>query len=283
MNFEYEEQILSQFTLDSSRLNQFAIKHHDSFVSASPFPNVIIDDFFPQETLQLLCEGFKTERTSSDVLFKNGYAGTGKRQIAPDQCLPLVRYIFYQFNSSLFLEFLEKLTGINSLIGDPYFEGGGLHEISKDGRLGVHTDFLLNRRLNLLRRLNVIIYLNHSWSTDYGGNLELWDKEMKHPVKLIQPTLNRCVIFETNTTSYHGHPEPLKTPGGITRKSLALYYYNASDKIIHEHPSFGTNFVPRPEDPLAVKIQTTKIKIANKLRDYVPPVLARQIFRGYRD
>ena len=31
-----------------------------------------------------------------------------------------------QFNSEVFVEFLEALTGIQGLIPDPYFEGGGL-------------------------------------------------------------------------------------------------------------------------------------------------------------
>ena len=41
----------------------------------------------------------------------------------------------------------------------------------------------------------------------------------------MRPTFNRCVIFETNEISFHGHPKPLKTPKEINRKSIATYYY----------------------------------------------------------
>ena len=36
---------------------------------------------------------------------------------------------------------------------------------------------------------------------------------------------NKLVIFNTTDFSFHGHPEPLKCPDNVTRKSLALYYY----------------------------------------------------------
>jgi hypothetical protein len=30
--------------------------------------------------------------------------------------------------------------------------------------------------------------------------------------------------------SFHGHPEPMKLPKGVVRKSLALYYYTKPTK-----------------------------------------------------
>ena len=53
--------------------------------------------------------------------------------------------IFINFlNSEYFLNFLQKLTGIKEiLLNDPYFLGGGLHEIKNGGFLKVHSDFLL--------------------------------------------------------------------------------------------------------------------------------------------
>ena len=49
--------------------------------------------------------------------------------------------MLYQFNSAPFLRFLERLTGIDQLIPDPYFIGGGLHQIVPGGKLGIHADF----------------------------------------------------------------------------------------------------------------------------------------------
>ena len=37
--------------------------------------------------------------------------------------------------------------------------------------------------MNLDRRINVLIYLNHEWEEKFGGSLELWDNEIKKMCK----------------------------------------------------------------------------------------------------
>ena len=70
---------------------------------------------------------------------------------------------------------------------------------------------------------------------------------MSRCVRRILPVFNRCVIFNTNDVSYHGHPDPLECPAEMTRKSIAIYYYTvgrpADDERDHgtiwrERPSF---------------------------------------------
>ena len=92
----------------------------------------------------------------------------------------------------------------------------------------------------LKRRINVLIYLNKGWKPEYNGELELWSGDMQERVVSIAPTFNRCVIFNTSTNSYHGHPVPLATPEGVTRKSIALYYYTSDESIFDQqsrHPT----------------------------------------------
>src|SRR3546814_6396188 len=110
--------------------------------------------------------------------------------------------MFYAFNSRPFLAFLEALTGIERLIPDPYFEGGGFHEIGRGGYLNVHADFNLNKRLNLRRRLNVLIYLNKDWEPAFGGDLELWDAGMKHRVRAVRSEEHTSELQSLMRTSY---------------------------------------------------------------------------------
>src|SRR5205823_3364605 len=110
-----------------------------------------------------------------------------------------------------------------NLLQDQALNGAGYHQIEDGGYLGVHVDF--NKLDDLDRRLNLIVYMNPAWKEEYGGYLELWDMATKARIANIAPILNRCVLFETNEVSYHGHPVPLKT-GGMTRKSLSIYYYS---------------------------------------------------------
>lgn len=67
------------------------------------------------------------------------------------------RFLLYQLNSSMFVRFLEKLTGISGIIPDPHFQGGGLHQIEKGGFLKMHVDFNKHKDLGLDRRLNLLI------------------------------------------------------------------------------------------------------------------------------
>ena len=222
-----------------------------------------------------MSEHFPKERLKSDVVFDVGYAGHHKRQILPLDCDDFCRRAFDFFNAQPFLEFLEGLSGIDGLVPDPYFVGGGFHEIGRGGKLGIHADFRINNKLHLRRRMNVIIYLNQEWREEYNGSLELWSRDMKHAVQRIAPLWNRCVVFNTDADSWHGHPDPLMTPEGVLRRSLALYYYTASSAIYEEAPNRSTMYVARPGDDVAVRREARGLRMEQHLAGWVPPELLR--------
>ena len=103
----------------------------------------------------------------------------------------------------------------------------GLHQSVAGAFLNVHVDYNYHPKTKYHRRLNVLVYMNKDWKDKYEGHLELWDTTdgKRERISRIAPEFNRCVIFETNEISYHGHPKALKTPPDVNRKSLATYYY----------------------------------------------------------
>ena len=216
---------------------------------------------------------------SGDKHFESGYQGLHKRQVFPGDCERPHRELFGLFNSAPVLQFLEGMTTVTGLLPDPYFDGGGFHEISPGGKLGIHADFRVNERLHLQRRLNLLVYLNKDWRPEWGGELELWDREMKAKVKGVSPVFNRCVVFSTDATSYHGHPDALACPPGVTRKSMALYYYTASQRVYEEVPASSTAYRARPTDGADVQAQARRLQLSNQLKDWLPPVLFRAIRR----
>lgn len=236
------------FHLDIEHARQRGHALSAAYAGAEPFPHVVIDHFLPAPILERLIVEFPQASMSGERVYDRGYRGHHKRQIDPNACSAYVRSVFAFLNSAPMLQFLERLTGMGGLISDPYFNGGGLHETGAGGLLGVHTDFRINKMLHLQRRLNAIIYLNKEWKAEYGGDLELWDCDMQRCVKKVAPVFNRCVIFNTDAHSNHGHPAPLTTPPGIARRSLALYYYTASMAIYDEIASHRTAYKPRPGD-----------------------------------
>src|SRR4029453_147484 len=184
---------------------------HDDYVGADPYPHIVLDSILPDGLTQKILQNFPVDTLASDKVFNINYGGHFKRQIAPESCNAFVRELFHFFNSQPMLAFLEGLSGIQGLLSDPYYEGGGFHEISAGGLLGIHADFRIHQRLHLQRRLNLLIYLNENWQDEWNGRLELWDRRMQGCVKAIAPISNRCVVFNTDADSYHGHPDPLAT------------------------------------------------------------------------
>jgi 2OG-Fe(II) oxygenase superfamily len=249
---------------------------------AEPFPHIVIDDFLPQAFIDKILNNFPVEKLDNDVIFEIGYAGLHKRQVNPANCNGFIREVFGFFNSATVVQFLESLTTIPSLIPDPHFVGGGFHETSKGGKLGIHADFRINEALHLNRRINVIIYLNKEWKDEWGGKLELWDTKMKNVVHSIAPIYNRCVIFNTDADSFHGHPDPLLTPDNMTRKSLALYYYTASKRIYEDTVSHDTMYKARPSDDAETRKLVRSSTLDNYLKDMIPPFLFR-VYRKVKD
>lgn len=156
----------------------------------------------------------------------------------------IFKEVFNEFNSKEFLNYISKITGIENLKGDPDFFGGGLHTSTNGAFLDVHVDFNIHPKTKYHRRMNIILYMNKDWKIEYNGYLELWDMNKNIQIEYIAPIFNRCVIFETNEVSFHGHPKKLNTPEGISRKSLALYYYTDDRpevEIASEHNTIYVN------------------------------------------
>ena len=138
----------------------------------------------------------------------------------------------------------------------------------------MHADFNHHKPMNLERRVNVLIYLNKGWREEYGGQLELWDREMTKCVHSIVPSFNRCVIFNTTGESMHGNPEPVNHPDGMPRRSIALYYYTATwDGMKRD---YTTQFQVRPKSADSMDWQIKFLELAN---DLAPPVLMRNFRR----
>jgi hypothetical protein len=210
--------------LPLSRMKELGEKSSGVYPKAKPFPHIVFDDFFSPLLLDYILDEFPAPGQFAWREFNNRYE---VKLFAFDDADfgPITRLLLYHLNSRTFLGFLSQMTGIANLIPDPNFDGGGMHQIVRGGKLGIHADFNKHKHYGLDRRLNLLLYLNKNWREEYGGHLEMWDREMKACEVKLLPIFNRVVIFSTTDYTYHGHPDPLQCPEDTTRKSLALYYY----------------------------------------------------------
>ncbi len=218
-----------------------------NYLSASPFPHIVIDNFFDENILNIILEDFPKDIDKSGEDYNN----KAEKKLTLNDVTKLskttVEFINF-LNSSIFIEYLQQLTDIKeTLIPDPYLVGGGLHELRNDGFLNIHSDFNRHPKMKLDRRLNILIYLNKNWKDEYGGQLQLWDKNMEKCEQNIVPIFNRMVIFSTTDTSYHGNPVKVNHPKSISRKSIAMYYYsNGRPHSENELGDHSTIFRKRP-------------------------------------
>jgi hypothetical protein len=203
--------------------------------SSDPFSHFYVDNFFPAEFAEKVLNNFPPLDDASwelsqekDIEIK--YRSTWRSEFdIPEEIVNAVRIL----NGAEFLESLSKVMGVNKIIPDPYFTGGGLNVSSKSGLLDVHVDGNYHDATGLNRRLNVLLYLNKNWDPEWGGQFGLFDESGDKCIKKIEPIFNRLVVFETHDRSFHGFPEPLKVPDGVTRKSLILYYYTVEKRPGH--------------------------------------------------
>ena len=200
-----------------------------------PFPHISIDNFLSKKNYNYIKDSFPSP--NNKIWKKPNNRNTqgksvtvqGRHNLKELQYDQKARSVFFELNSGLFIRFLEKVTGINGLIPDPFFAESGFHQMEKDGFLNVHSDFSHHDSLGLERRVNLLFYLNEDWKKEYNGYLSLYDKKI-NKISSYAPKANRCIIFTTSNISYHGHPEPLMSPKGIFRKSIAMYYYTLPTK-----------------------------------------------------
>ena len=204
-----------------------AIKNQIKYKNSEPYPHIIFKNFFNKEFLNEVLKEFPDLGKSK---FSMKYANKNEVKFANNDKKKFkknTKLLFQYLNSKKFLKFIKKISSIKEkILADQTLSGGGLHEIKKGGVLKVHTDFGKHPTKNLDRRINVLIYLNKKWKKNYGGHLELWNKDMKKCVKRILPTFNTMVVFSTNDFTNHGHPNHLKCPKKTSRKSIATYYFS---------------------------------------------------------
>jgi hypothetical protein len=211
---------------DDPRYAQLAVASAPHYRTAPPFPNIVLDNFLPPALAHRLSEAFPGP---NDIRWVERDNENNRRRYQHDETkVPRVlREMLREMNSRQFVLFLETLTGIDNLLPDPYFIGGGVHISGRGDFLNIHADFNWHHKLQAYRRVNALLYLTDVWEAEWRGALEFWDKSMSQAEVSTLPLFNRLVVFSTGEHSNHGQREPNQCPPGISRKVLNLYYYTS--------------------------------------------------------
>ena len=211
-----------------------------SYNQSSPYPFAYFDGLFDDLVLDEINKEIDQADFEKDVRSIDGVEVKTRSNFEDNESLPPAsRRVFELINGGKFLNIVSKLTGINGLISDPYYDGGGINVIENNGTLAVHVDGTTQHRMQVCRRINAILFLNDNWDPSWNGYHEQWDfvnrdlspfdeKQEWKCVRKILPKKNRLYIFTTNDHSWHGHAGVLNVPEGVQRRSLIAYYYTNS-------------------------------------------------------
>ena len=252
-------------------LNNFDVDKLQELASNSyPFPFFYVDNFLESGFAEEIYESFPSYNDALTIGRSFNAVNEAKKvQITDEIQFPEpIKKLNLLLNSQEFLNKLSTIMGIPDIYVDPKHTGGGIHETSGGGRLDVHVDFNFNKELKLFRRINILIYFNKDWKREYGGILDLWDKDVKTCYAEIMPIFNRMACFATSEISYHG-VTPLKCDDGITRKSFAGYYYTKEPPANWDGKYHSTIFKPRPNEWMQAHINMPVEKMKIKSNSYV--------------
>jgi len=250
-----------EFVVDYKNLDLNRERFKEQFSNATPFKYLVIDNLLHSNIALEMNKEIEGEDQEISWIRHKTYNQDLYGLSEIKKYKKFTELVYKDLVSSRFMEFLRFITSDSILIPDYTLYGGGVRKAFRGGHLNLHVDFL-NHTVNkkLRRKLNLIFYLNTNWKPEYGGDLELWDPNCEYMAHKIAPLFNRCVLFETTSSSYHGFPDKLKCPEGMTRNSFAIYYYNEINKELKIETS---HYRARPQDKLTEHLF---VNASNKLQ-----------------
>jgi Rps23 Pro-64 3,4-dihydroxylase Tpa1-like proline 4-hydroxylase len=187
-----------------------------------------------------------------------------------------MRDITYAIQASPVLKMIENITGIKGQIADPSLYAGGLSAMTRGHFLGPHIDNSHDSSRTLYRTLNVLYYVSPDWSLENGGNLELWDKSVRHSATIISQ-FNRLVVMETTPTSWHSVSRVITAD---IRRCVSNYYF-ATDSPTGEDYFNVTSFSSWPDQPFHRLLAGADRRVRQLIRRFVPAGFGKKdVYRG---
>lgn len=160
--------------IDRLDLHELGEQHREAYRTASPWPHVVIDGLFDPDVVAQA----RTEELGPALQLVPRRSNRIVKAESPTPAGPTAGAILQRLLADDVCDMLTALTGIPDLVTDPTHWWGGVHVLAPGSFQAVHRDFAHDSTGELWHRVNILVYLNPGWRSEWGGELELWDTEM---------------------------------------------------------------------------------------------------------
>ncbi len=240
-------------------LNPETVKQlNEAYESGDPCKHIVLDNFLRPEVAELLYNNFP--KLSSLNVKRKSLNEKKSEDYHFERFHPVFQEVKDAITGSDYCKVMGEMTSLDDLFVTTDNTGAGVHQGGDGSYVDVHIDYNMSTKFNAWRRLNLLVYLNKDWKDEYGGALELWDKDMTECKKMILPNFNRAVVFYTDKNAPHGYRK-MSLPEEITRKSFYCYYYT---QVAEGMEYYDSTFVSRPDESF-LKRTLTKAKETAKV------------------
>lgn len=173
---------------------------------------------------------------------------------------PLLADITFAVQDPRVLAVVERITGLKEQIPDSSLYAGGLSAMTQGHFLGPHIDNSHEASRRYYRTLNLLYYVSPDWALDSGGNLELWDRQVRQRATIVSK-FNRLALMETTPTSWHSVSE---VAVDRTRCCVSNYYFSPRSPTGSDYFNV-TSFSAWPNQP----VRRVLARLDNGLRQAV--------------
>ena len=193
-----------------------------------------------------------------------------------NQFAPIMADITFALQDPKVIKVIEQITGIEQQIPDSSLYAGGLSAMGLGHFLGPHIDNSHEISRTYYRTLNLLYYVTPGWSVEDGGNLELWDRDVRRHVTIVSK-FNRLAIMETNPWSWHSVSE---VTVDRLRCCVSNYYFSPSSPTGHDYFNV-TSFSARPEQRMRRALAWADGRLRQAVRQLVPQGLGKKdVYKG---
>jgi hypothetical protein len=199
------------------------------YYSAIPFPHLVIKDICDEEKLLNLYSQIPIlDNKSRDYLFAGNKFEKSNYQVLG----PLFKELQEDLRSDRMNSFLSYITNKKTFV-DPANHGGGLHQGRKNSFLDMHLDYNYHpMHPNWWREMNLLLYLNKGWKSEFGGQLKLRDLRTDERAE-IDIGFNTLVIQQCGDYTLHGY-DFTNFPDGVYRTSIATYAFTEHQRQLYK-------------------------------------------------